>query len=625
MVLVDASRRNGHVVVGDTVNEPSPPTLDMVLSLKKDYQTYYRAFHKGCRDAETYYFGENVVPVPVDLSIDPVRPATANSIINVATDHVDITNPAIMVPDPSPRSKDRAERIQKFLQGVWLHVPARVKRTAVRQQFMYGISFLKQMWEPDVWPDQPKMSDYSTTEDYRAALKDFINNRGIVFPFRVINANPKNLIWDDSRVGIKWVIESYQGRAGDLKRLYPEWVSSKGDGDVSSYDEYWDDTWHIRLIDNQIVWGPHEHGYGFMPYTPVVPGTSVDFDIDRPERRYRSMLAPVYNLLDTEARLVTQYEAMLRQYAWRTLDFHGNQTAAQNTADTYELFASKNIVPPGVDVVPSPTAVPPQEILVQLSNIQTMIEMATFPNVVRGVRAKGVSSGFHTSVLAGTGRLVFGPYAEGMSDAMVRLNRGFLMLIENKAQGKVTVRARSMVHNFDQAIGPDDIRGFYENVVVLKAEAPEEREREAILAFRLWNGGNGIISLYEAMRRSGIVNPLEEFNQLMAEQLVKGMFPQQLEEAIRSLNLGGQLAGAAGDTGPGLGGGGGGAIGNQFLPGQSQLQRPGEANIQQARVASQQGQPSVFPQGRSGMDLLGAALTSAPGTARGMPSGQVVR
>ena len=162
-------------------------------------------------------------------------------------------------------------------------------------------------------------------------------------------------------------------------------------------------------------------------------------------------------------------------------------------------------------------------------------------------------------------------------------------------------------------------------MVVLKAEAPEEREREAILAFRLWNGGNGIISLYEAMRRSGIVNPLEEFNQLMAEQLVKGMFPQQLEEAIRSLNLGGQLAGAVGDAGPGLGGGGGGAIGNQFLPGQSQLQRPGEANIQQARVASQQGQPSVFPQGRSGMDLLGAALTGAPGAARGMPSGQVVR
>ena len=56
---------------------------------------------------------------------------------------------------------------------------------------------------------------------------------------------------------------------------------------------------------------------------------------------------------------------------------------------------------------------------------------------------------------------------------------------------------------------------------------------------------------------------------------------------------------------------------------QSQLQRPGEANIQRNRMDAQ-AQPNVFPQGIGGIDALGAALGTAPGTAQGMPSGQQV-
>ena len=59
--------------------------------------------------------------------------------------------------------------------------------------------------------------------------------------------------------------------------------------------------------------------------------------------------------------------------------------------------------------------------------------------------------------------------------------------------------------------------------------------------------------------------------------------------------------------------------------GGQQLQRPGEGMLQQGRVASMQGQPSVYPQGISGMDSLGSILGSPGGGAQGMPSGQTVR
>ena len=615
-MVLQTPNREELIVVGDTVRNPGAPSAGTVNDLLKAKKQYFAAFHKQCREEEDFYFLRRNVPVPTNVNMDPVKPATAHSIVNIATDHVDITNPEVFVPEPSPRSKDRSERIQKFLQGAWMHIPDLVKRTCVQQSFIYGISFLKNMWDTDKWPDAPQSHEFPDDADFRKALQDYMKVRNISFPMAVINVNPLNMVWDDSRAAMKWVIEFYDLPVKLLEGLYPEWKPLKGPGQMVSFVEYWDDTWHGRMIDNEWVWGPFKHGYGFMPYTPDIPGASLNWDVGTPEMRYQGILKPIHNLLEAEARLVTQYESILRQYAWKTLDFKGSRITADNTAQEYELApGTKNIIPQGVEVVPSPTVTPPQELLQQLSIIQTMIEEATFPNVVRGLRPSGISSGFGVSVLSGMGRMVFGRYAGSMSRTMEQVNVKFLKLVENKALGKVTVRARSVIKQFDQTIGPDDIRGFYENSVTLKAESPEEREREAILAERLF--GSGLISLYTAMRRSGITNPLEEMMQIAAEQIALGLRPNQIERAIASFNLPQQLENVA-DVGSS-------GRGNEFSPGLSQLQRPGEANLQRARVASQQGQPSVFPQGQSGISILGRRLGTPGGGATSVPSGQVIR
>ncbi len=443
---------------------PPMPTQDFISNLRKAYSLHYRQFHANCAKARLYFDNLNKVPVPNNMGIDPVKPPTANAIIRTATDHVDVNNITILVPDPSPRGKDRSERIMKFLQGAWMHIDDIIKRTAVKEEFTFGISFLKYMWDGDQWPDAPIRTDFTNDGDYKEALREFDKQRNISFPFVVKNASPENLIWDDSRVGPKWVMEIHESSVGDIQKLYPEWQPlSKRSTDMVTFSEYWDGTWMVRLIDNDIIYGPIEHGYGFMPYEQVIPGTGLSWDVGRPEDRYRSILHPVYNLLDAEARLMTQYEAILRQYSWPRMDFNGPRVQAENVANAYTIFGGKNIVLPGVEVKVGETATPPQEILQQLQNVRNAIEEATFPNVVRGLRPTGISSGFGVSVLAGMGRLVFGPYADGMARAMEGGNRKFLRLIENKAMGRVTVRARGQVHSFDQSIGPDDIRGFYEN------------------------------------------------------------------------------------------------------------------------------------------------------------------
>jgi len=591
------------------------PTLESLKSTKSEADIYYRQFHNQCNEEEDYYYGRNPIPVPVDMAVDPVRPATARAIINVATDHVDVSNPTFAVPEPSPRAKDRAERLKKFYQGVWMHVPKAVLNTGAKHEIAYGLGWLKVTFDADLWPNAPQMKDFPSEKEYRESLSKFMEERNISFPIRVDNVNPKYMTWDDSRLGPRWAFECYETTVRDIRHRFPEWMPAKEANSAATWSEFWSETHVAYMADGDFVLPPMEHNYGFLPYVPIIPATSLDFNSGRPEQRYQGILKPVHNLLDTEARLITQYEAILRQYAWRTVDFHGNRQEAENVKDAYELFGSKNIVTRGVTVMPSPLITPPQEILNQLSMVQTMIEEATFPNVVRGIRPSGVSTGFGISVLSGMGRLVFGPYADGLARAMEECNKRFAMLVENKIRGRITVRARSEVHSFDQSISPDDIKGFYENRVFLKAEAPEERERESILAERLWK--SGIISLYEAQKRSGITNPLEEQNQMAAERILEALMPQQVEEAARRLDLPAQL-GAAADVPEGMN------TGNQFAPGLSQLQRPAEANLQQARVASNEGRESVFPQGIGGIDLLGNQLASATGGGRRMPSGQRV-
>ena len=584
------------------------PDLSKVLDLFRTSRQYFSRFRSQCETSEMYYFNENIVPHVEGFDI--IRPSTAKAIIDTATDHVDVNNLAIDVIPPSARARARAERLKKFYIGTWANLKTPVKRTAVGHSFLYGIGFMKVLFKSEEWPDAPQMDDYSNENDFKEALDIWMEKRNISFPIDVRNVNPKNLIWDDSRVVMKWAIEYYEREAGVIRRRYPEWTSAKDSAQMVNWLEYWDDEWAGYIADNQWVWGPYRHGYNFLPYVPILPADSLDWDIGPLHRRYRGLITPITSLLDAEARAVSQQEAIVRQYAWPTLDFQGPIGPAETARTDYELLG-KNLLPQGVTVMRSQGGAIPSDIMTHLSMVGNYIEQDTFPNVVRGVRPKGVSSGFAISVLSGMGRLKFQGIADGVSRAIEICNSNFAKLVEHKIKGKITVHARSEVHNFDQAITPQDIRGFVENIVTLKAEAPEEREREAILAQNLH--GAGIISLAEAQRRAGIMNPLEMQNEMAAERILQSQefLAAQIQAAAERFGLLGQLAQVADQPM------GGGLNTGQFQEGLSQLQRPGEAGIQRQRLETNQRRDTNM----GGIDALGSIISGAAGGSAAMPSG----
>jgi len=589
-------------VPGDTVTNPGAPTLEYILALARDGEDYFREFHKACKLEEEYYFLTR--PTPAPEGAEALRPATARAIVNVATDHVDVNNISIDVPIMQ-KSKARGERLKRFYQGCWLNIKDPVLRTAVKHMFIYGVSWMKYGFSPHLWHDAPEIGDYGAKDadgewqitdqaGWKEALEGFMERRKILFPFRAENVNPQEIVWDDTRTGPKWVVRTVESTVGDVRRKYQDWITQRADREIVQWREYYDDTWYAYIVGNEFVRRPTRHGIGSLPFAMSVSANSIDWDSGKPEMRFQGILKPVHQLLDAEARIITQVTAILRKHAWKTLDIVGPAMKTAALADTYEQFGGINEYTPDVEVRPSPELPLPQELFSQLAMVQTMIEEATFPNVVRGMRPKGV-------------------LADGMGRMVEKVNTGFAKMVETMGL-TVTVMARSEIHNFDQRITPDDIKGYYENQVVLKAEAPEERERESLLARQLY--GERIISLYETQRRVGVVNPLEEQNQQAAEQMLEGLREEQLEQLRTKLGEGqvSQLEQAAGVPGSQN-------EGNRFVAGLQQLQRPGEANIQRARVASRNGQPSVFPSGLGGFTSLGRQQSSAGGGGSQLPSG----
>ena len=198
MVLASSERASGQWIPGflQEGEGDQPPSVSEILGLFRESQQYYSAFHKQCSLEEDYYLGRRTVPAPE--GIDAVWPATAGAIVNVGTDHVDVNNIQIDVP-AGPRAKARAERIKRFYQGVWSSIREPVLRTSVRQSFLYGISWMKVMFDSDRWPDAPMIDQFESDAEYKDALASFMEDRDLSFPFVVSVVNPKNLIWDDSK------------------------------------------------------------------------------------------------------------------------------------------------------------------------------------------------------------------------------------------------------------------------------------------------------------------------------------------------------------------------------------------------------------------------------------------
>lgn len=627
-IIKDVQGTGSHtgILYGNQLYKTEAPTVSQIAAMLDSSKNYYSKFHFNCREVDDYYYMRNRIFGAEEQYPFQVNPATAMSIIDTAVNHVNIENLDIEVPAPSPSARGKAEKMSKFLMGFWHGQPRPVLRQRCFDAFAYGVAWSKIQFAPERWPVAPMREMFDTDKDYYAAVIEFIDKRHISRPFTVRSVHPTNIVWDDSELGPRWVIEFYDRPTQDVFRRFPEWNGQASDG-YTQWIEYWDDKYCVFIAGNQIV-RTYEHGYDFLPYTMVEPADSLRSYSGRPEERYQGFVHPILSLIDAEARYMTRADAIWARYSYPSVDFRNdsNDESARRDAGRYKLFGARNVLSRGteVDVSPMPQQSPDTPFL--LNEVRMARQKATYPDVVDGFNPTGVSAGWALGLMASSGALAFSGVASGIARSIEEDNEKLLRMVETKAGVPVTVSARTTRRRFEQRISPDDIRHYYTNHVILKAEAPEEQERSALLGKNLYQAD--IISKMEAMRRAGVQRPMEEMTWMQAEKWLETdmirMFSEQ--EIAKRYKLLDQLLML--QNAEGAGGGGdvlGGLLntGNRF-EGLPQLPRMDERSIQAGRVASLQGQQSVYPQGISDLAMLGGRMATNPGTPQRTPNGRMV-
>lgn len=539
------------------------PVLEVIIGMRNNEFSRFTKFHSQCEKAEQFYRG-TVEPPHVEGG-NMVIPTTAHTLIETFSDHIDTDHIQIDVRS-GPRGQAAAEIRSKFFNGVIQHSgqESMFMYTASKHLALYGVAMLKRFHDADRWPERPEAPGIDGSEEEWTAfaneLADFSEVRAINFPIVDDVINPKNAVWDISRGSPRWVIERYKMSQESVKKWFDDWQPT-GQDEVE-ITEYWDSQWVAYLADDLWLMRPRWHGYHILPYVLVEPAMGVDAKDSPPEERYVGILTTaVENLLIEEARLISQYDTIVRRTAQPYIYFQGPPELVRMAQENWdENPGALNYIPDGVSVNVLNVGSAFQNILQVRSEIMKAIEDDTLPAVIRGAEPAHRSSGFEVTARAGMARLRLKAAAKALATGVQKLNIIAAMLLEHVIREPITVFAQTPSGIVEQRVKPKDVAGQYTSRVTLEAASPEDRQNRGMFGLKLYSGG----MQSELMTRRdflGQTNAIEDMMQTRAEQLMKSPEFQQT-----MLQMAGDTFAAflqqqeqvAGSTGVG-------GIGNQFL------------------------------------------------------------
>jgi len=475
-------------------------TLDEIKDLHATLDTHLRQFHSNCRTEDTYYNLEFEVETSEDAIA--IKLPTAQDAIDDAAAQVDTTNITVHVPPSTPTygGDVQAGKRRKYLLGCW-HLARQynglVLHHAAKLGFLYGMGITTMRANPGA---------------------------GFEIPIRAVN--PQTFFPDPAK---RFVVESYQRKAIEVRAEYPEAEIFGQDEQDGTWREYWDDEHCLYSFDDVVV-VDMEHGYGFLPYFWGDSGLGYISDDNAPEDLYRGLLYDVHDLLIAESRLFCQGESILKQHAYPEKEFIAEVlTKAQNVQNKWEEGPGRsNAHTPEVEVRRVRPESPPPEILQLQAVCQDILSASTVPRVTKGERPVGASSGYMTAILSGMARIKFGGVVVMITNIIQEMNEGFLKLVEN-VFGEMTVFANTSAgERFIETIAAEDIEGQYVNFADISAIPVEEQERTLMLGSRLY-------SQKQISRRYWVINYLkptdpqaEMDQQLLDEMFQDPMFRQML-------------------------------------------------------------------------------------------------
>lgn len=525
--------------------------IDDVISLKTYLSSYYALARMRMKECDDYWNVSYQIKVP--KFADVYKPYKALRKCQAAVDHVMSIGRRVYVPAWGDGEKVLAisEKLQKWGNATLDHLdsqPVNTTRVNALHSFLYGMwvrrtpIFLK-----DKWPLRPSTLGMSK-EEKRRTLAEYERKKAFSFPFRAVPVNPQNFMPDPNIVDPQYVMETEVVRAGDVRRLFPNWKSSKGDKQMVEYVQYWSPKAVCILAAGEPVTdGVEENVMGFIPYEWGYSGFGNESPTASPEDRIVGLVWPAISSLRAEARLKSAAVIMVEQNTY-------GRPVVSTTPGPDLAFAQEigelSVVPDYYNyrILPPPNINTDVWRMLSIADDDTDYYMT--PSIMEGRWPRGITSGYQGAIQVGQARLL----TRGTIDSLERGLSGELykiaVYIRDILQESVTIHTIADGKPQQHSISPDDLKANPVFHVKFEGETPEETDRRHRIGLEMWVHGalsrQTITKEYFGKdwiqeRNQRIIEKLMESPQVlsaMANALIKayGMerYKEQLEEAVKA-------------------------------------------------------------------------------------------
>uniref|UniRef100_A0A6H1ZM05 Portal protein n=1 Tax=viral metagenome TaxID=1070528 RepID=A0A6H1ZM05_9ZZZZ len=562
-------------------------TAQEIIKLAAELPGYYKTRNAQFLEDEKFFTKEFKIPMPKGKKalILPTGPMVVINGIN----HLSRSYPKCTVPRRAntDTAQDDAEAISNYLNAQWYMLQSQQSKSITRDALFYafvrGPSVFKVLYDPDAWPDEPEEPEMpegydgevgslpvTSREQFIATLDSFAEYEvdrdnwkhdfeeweaqvEVQLPYSVQVRDPQFVFPEPGVDPPSYVIEIYESTWAYIKKAWPEMnevgeegesqFPSMNDTDKLQWVEYWDKDsyWYgiynskrgmASKLDNWREAVPvKRHNWGFVPYV-IWGGWSSP--LEKPEFQYQSVYYAIKDLLGYESALFSQRAHIIRKYAWPALKVKSDRKDFKFNPEEGAI----NYFREGEDAIYMEWSSPLPILEIQLDAVQDYIAGSTTPEVLRGT-AKA-RSGYALAQQASLAQAFITPYAVGLAYAVQQVNERILRLIDRVIEQPVRIWGKSGGEMLLAEIGPENIRGYYRNLVDVDVTLPVDEIQNARSNAELYD--RRIISRLTAAERSGIENPLQEQARLAAEDIIEHPAMQEARAVKAALDWGIDIA-----------------------------------------------------------------------------------
>ena len=427
------------------------------------YGGYYSNLFKEMTAAETFYKGLFEVSVPE--KVEPVRPPTARTRLDVAVTELITDSPKVFRrrSHHTERQKALDDQIELALQAFLLdseeYLQTPTLHEAGRMQFLRGMAVLLGPLV-DLSGDTARVY-YEACDPFTVCFEPGARPREAFLHCKVTVAEMEQLV-------DQYKIKNFRrGSRSDITELtLVQWFTRPGASEKQGVKAVW------LAEEEGFLVPPGKSGFRYLPLEPIYSGWGSRTMGAKPEDVAVSLLhSGVRSLLKNESELFTLLTSAAKNAVWG----HYMLPPGQELPEGFEIEWTPGSITQGVPpIVPFPHDPLPPETGNQFNLIQSMLDDALFTRMLAGQRQPGVSTATGIQILTNRARRRFYPPLRLMQAGISRLLFKVGLLTETLTElGVSTLSWRGF--ELTNAM----YQGDYSVEVDLAAEDEEERRIRA--------------------------------------------------------------------------------------------------------------------------------------------------